>query len=218
MASNILITVFFSNCFGQIHLAIKPPSIITAFVHPPSTLAVEFCYSETRACSIDWAAAAAASTSERNRSSLTPVLHVNTPPLYLAFTRYSFAPKLSCTRQSSFDCPLHLHCSCYCNDIARPRRNFFPHPTPLVYAIHHTILAMAILCKVQPYTCPFSSHRRAHETPPCSGDGSHELTSRARRRIRVHAVESTRHISEMSSRREFPRWAPVGVGVRYSFI
>jgi len=31
---------FFSNCFGLICLAIYPPSIIMAFVHPPSTLAV----------------------------------------------------------------------------------------------------------------------------------------------------------------------------------
>ena len=32
-----------------------------------------------------------------------------------------------------------------------------------------------------------------------------------------HAVESTRGISEMASQREFPLWAPFGVGVRYSF-
>jgi len=46
---NGVITVFF-NWVRLINLAIYPPSIITAFVHPPSTSAVEFCYSETRAC------------------------------------------------------------------------------------------------------------------------------------------------------------------------
>jgi len=30
---------------------VNPPLIITAFVHPPSTSTVEFCNSETRACS-----------------------------------------------------------------------------------------------------------------------------------------------------------------------
>jgi len=43
--------LFFSNCAGLIYLAIKPLSIRTAFGFPPSTLAVEFCCSETRACS-----------------------------------------------------------------------------------------------------------------------------------------------------------------------
>ena len=33
------------------YVAVKPPSIITAFGLPPSTLAVAFCCSETRACS-----------------------------------------------------------------------------------------------------------------------------------------------------------------------
>jgi len=48
----------------------------------------------------------------------------------LAFTRYSFAPKLSCTIQSSLHCPLHLHCSHYCNTIARRMRNIRPPPDP----------------------------------------------------------------------------------------
>ena len=51
MANNGLIAVGFSNCVGLIYLANKPPSTITAFGFPPSTLAVEFCYSETTACS-----------------------------------------------------------------------------------------------------------------------------------------------------------------------
>ena len=42
---------YFSNCVGLIYLAIELPSIITAFVHHPSPVAVEFVYSETRACS-----------------------------------------------------------------------------------------------------------------------------------------------------------------------
>jgi len=33
-----------------IYLAIYPPSIITAYVHPPSRLAFELCNSETRVC------------------------------------------------------------------------------------------------------------------------------------------------------------------------
>ena len=51
MANDRLITVLFSNCFRLIYSAIYPPSMITASEFPPSTLAVEFCYSETRACS-----------------------------------------------------------------------------------------------------------------------------------------------------------------------
>jgi len=47
-----------------------------------------------------------------------------------AFTRYSFTPKCSCTSQSSFYCPLHLHCSHYCNTIARLMRNIGPPPDP----------------------------------------------------------------------------------------
>jgi len=51
MANNRLINFLLSNCVGLIYVAISPPSIVTAFGFPPSTLAVEFCYSETKACS-----------------------------------------------------------------------------------------------------------------------------------------------------------------------
>ena len=51
----------------------------------------------------------------------------------LAFTRYCFTPKLSCTSKSSFYWPLHLHCSHYCNTIARLMRNIrFPPDPPCV--------------------------------------------------------------------------------------
>ena len=54
MANNCFISVFFTYCVGLIYSAISPPSIITTFVHHPSTLAVEFCYSETGACSFTY--------------------------------------------------------------------------------------------------------------------------------------------------------------------
>jgi len=50
IANNRYPLPFFSNYVGLVYLA-KPPSIITAFVRPLSTLAVELCYSETKACS-----------------------------------------------------------------------------------------------------------------------------------------------------------------------
>jgi len=68
----------------------------------------------------------------------------------LAFTRCCFASKLYCGSQSSYCCPpptckaypiailLHDHCAIY----ALP-------PTPRQYAIHDTILLMAISCKGQ---------------------------------------------------------------------
>jgi len=62
------------------------------------------------------------------------------PCLQLTFIRYSFTLKVSYARQSSLYCPLHLHCSHCCNTIARLLQCaiYDPHPTPLVYAIHHT--------------------------------------------------------------------------------
>ena len=70
------------------------------------------------------------------------------PQPYLAFTRYCFTLRLLCTNQSSVYCPpptciprtiailLHVYSAVY----DAP-------PTHLLYAIHHTILAMAISCK-----------------------------------------------------------------------
>jgi len=51
---------------------------------------------------------------------------------WLAFTRYSSTPKLSCTIQSSFYGPLHMHCTHYCNTIAwLLLRTVRPPPDPL---------------------------------------------------------------------------------------
>ena len=60
------------------------------------------------------------------------------PSLCLAFIRYLFAPKFPCTIQSSLYCPLHLHCSHYCNTISRRMRNIRPTPYPPV-RVQHTI-------------------------------------------------------------------------------
>jgi len=47
--------------------------------------------------------------------------------------------------------PPHLQSLPYCNNIAGPLRNIRPpHRPPLYYAIHHTILVMAISCEEQP--------------------------------------------------------------------
>jgi len=47
-----------------------------------------------------------------------------------------------------FIAPLHLQSLPYCNTIARPLRNIrLPPNDPFLYAIHHTILVIAIPCK-----------------------------------------------------------------------
>ena len=51
----------------------------------------------------------------------------------LAFTRYSFTPKLCCTSQSSLCCPLYLHCSHYWHTIARIMRNIRPRTRPRLW-------------------------------------------------------------------------------------
>jgi len=55
--------------------------------------------------------------------------------------------------------PARLHCPHCCNTIARLLASIRP-PTrpPLVYAIHHTTLAMAISCKGQAATLPVFSN------------------------------------------------------------
>jgi len=69
-----------------------------------------------------------------------------------AFTRYRFTSKLDCGNLSSLYPPppscnaypiailLHDFCAIYAPQ---------PTPPPLLYAIHHTRLVMALLCKVQ---------------------------------------------------------------------
>jgi len=81
-----------------------------------------------------------------------PTLSVRTPTLPLAFTRYCFTSKLYCGSRSSFNCPaptcnaypiailLDAHCAIHA-----------PPPTLRAYAMHHTILVMAISCKGQTF-------------------------------------------------------------------
>ena len=55
-----------------------------------------------------------------------------------------------------FIAPPHLQSLPYSNSIARPSCNIRPPTDPLLYAIHHTVLAMAISCKGQrAAVCPF---------------------------------------------------------------
>ena len=66
----------------------------------------------------------------------------------LVFTRYWFTSICVCTNQSSVlssgPPALPTLLQYYCTSIGQYTT---PHPNPLVYAIHHTILAMAISCK-----------------------------------------------------------------------
>ena len=68
--------------------------------------------------------------------------------LGLAFTRDSFTPRLLCTNKSFFSPPtpptLPTLLQYYCTTIAQYTTS---PPTPLRYAIHHTILVMATSCK-----------------------------------------------------------------------
>ena len=67
---------------------------------------------------------------ERRRLCRRSLREGGNPP-GLAFTIYSFTPKISCTTstsQSSFYCPLHLHCPHSCNTIARLMSNIQPPP------------------------------------------------------------------------------------------
>jgi len=67
-----------------------------------------------------------------------------------AFTSYSFPSRLLCTNQFSFHYPLPLALPALlqydCTSIAQYTT---PHPSLLLYAIHHTVLVMAISCKGQ---------------------------------------------------------------------
>jgi len=45
--------------------------------------------------------------------------------------------------------PPHVHCPHHCNTIARLSRNTRSPPTPLVYAMNHTKLVLAISCKAK---------------------------------------------------------------------
>jgi len=80
--------------------------------------------------------------------------------LVLAFTRYCFTSKLCCGSQSSFYCPstckaypiairFHDHCATY----APPTT-----PPPFFYAMHHTILVMAVSCNGQASSLQYSPY------------------------------------------------------------
>ena len=72
-----------------------------------------------------------------------------------------------------------------------------------------------------PASLPAANGRRrrevARERRGWRPDASYRRVLLPRRRLAQPAVQSTRGISEMSSQREFPRWAPAQFGVRYSF-
>jgi len=88
--------------------------------------------------------------------------------LRLAFTRYSFTSRLLCTNQSSFHCPPpNMHCPYYCNTSVRLSRNIRPTRTFLLYAIHHTILVMAISCECpSPGRSPTQPGEARHSRSP----------------------------------------------------
>jgi len=67
----------------------------------------------------------------------------------LAFTRYSFAPKLYCGSPSLLYLPPNLQSLPYYNTSARPLRNIRPLTDLLLDAVNHTILVIAISCKGQ---------------------------------------------------------------------
>jgi len=81
--------------------------------------------------------------------------------IHLAFTRYCFILKLYCGSPSSVYPPppiykaypiailLHDHCAIYA-----------PPPTPSFYAIHHTILVIAISCKGLVFTYSWDTATR----------------------------------------------------------
>jgi len=69
-------------------------------------------------------------------STCRPRFQVRARPSYIGCCAkrvhpYWSTPKLSCTSQSSFYRSLHLHCSHYCNTIARLMLNIRPPPNPL---------------------------------------------------------------------------------------
>ena len=86
------------------------------------------------------------------------VRHLGSPP-DLAFTRYCFTSTRLCTNQSSFHSSgpraLPTLLQYYCTTIGKYTTPPRPHPTPLLYTIHHPILVIRISCKGQPPT-PFS--------------------------------------------------------------
>jgi len=90
---------------------------------------------------------AAAVRRAQNTSNQTMTTRAPNPTL--AFTRCCFTSKLYCGSQSSFHRPPHLQSLPYCNTIARPLHNMRPPTDPPFYAIHHTILVMAVSCKGQ---------------------------------------------------------------------
>jgi len=86
-----------------------------------------------------------------------PTLHSVILQGSLAFTRYCFTLHLLCGRQSSFSCrlppALPALLQYYCTYVAR----YDAPPAPPVYAIHYTILVMAISSKEQRAALPAMS-------------------------------------------------------------
>jgi len=174
MANNCLIPVLFSKCFGLTYLAIWLPSITTAFGFLFSTLAVEFCCSETRACSFCACAPAPAPRARVNRSTYPPTYLSIDPYIYLCTyisTFLSIYLSVSCARAPALGfykifvyikafmheriIPFLPLSFCIAHTMAILLHGccaiYDPLPTTLLYAIHHTQLVLAISCKGQ--TC-----------------------------------------------------------------
>jgi len=78
----------------------------------------------------------------------------------LAYTKYSFNPKLSSTSQPSFYCLLYVYCSHYGSTIARLMRTVHPPFDPLcVCHTPYTIGSGNIVCRSSfPHTETYSRH------------------------------------------------------------
>ena len=137
----------------------------------------------------------------------------------MAFTRDSSTSRLLCTNQSSLHCPppaciahtiaILLHDCCAMYD---------PPPTLLLYAIHHTILVMAVSCKkinrshIHTHTHththtdreqhPRHRHRHAHDknnTPNPQTNTSHKHLTTLE--VGATTVRATSHARAVSCQR-----------------
>ena len=87
----------------------------------------------------------------------------------LALTRYCYTSKLYCESLSSLHCPAHLQSLPHCKSIGRSLHDIRP-PRPLTdpprYAIRHSLLVIAILCKGRDICCV--NPTRIYVAPPMS--------------------------------------------------